>query len=205
MPNWCSNTLTIKHDDPAMLQRIRDAIPTENLFGAFFPTPPELLEEVPVGEDFMERSKKREQENLEKFGYTDWYNWNIQNWGTKWDTSVLTLNDDQPDMLNISFDTAWGPPGVFFEKMTDLGFDIEAHYLEEGMGFVGKYTSEDGDESYNFDGSEDLEDIPDDICEHWDLAGLCEMREESSDDFDDSDYEDDEDAEEDVENPDDGA
>ena len=125
MPNWCNNTLTIKHEDAAMLQRVRDAIPTENLFGAFFPTPPELLETVPIGEDFMDRSKKREQENLEKFGYADWYNWNIENWGTKWDTNELTLNVNWTDTLSISFDTAWGPPVVFYQKMTELGFEID--------------------------------------------------------------------------------
>jgi hypothetical protein len=55
--------------------------------------------------------------------------------------------------------------------------------MEEGVGFVGRYTTEDGDESFNFDGEEDLEDIPSDIREYWDLDGICEQRE----DWDDED------------------
>jgi hypothetical protein len=51
---------------------------------------------------------------------------------------------------------------------------------------VGKYTSTDGDESFNFDGSEDLEDIPDDIRKFWDLDTICEWRDEEDSDEEES-------------------
>ena len=112
----------------------------------------------------------------------------------KWDVgeeldSVTRIDDNT---VKLSFDTAWNSPVRFYEHLAaELDFDITAYYLEEGMGFVGKYTSDGGDESYNFDGSEDLEDIPDDIREFWDLDTICEWRDDDDGDGDDGDDEDD--------------
>lgn len=41
MPNWCQNTISISHHDPAMIQKIVDA--KDGLFEAFIPTPKSLL------------------------------------------------------------------------------------------------------------------------------------------------------------------
>ena len=185
MPNWCNNTVIFRHKDPAQIDRVVQAFKAERLFAEFIPCPPELLADTPVGENYNERVAAKEAANKEKFGYTDWYGWAIANWGTKWDISTGEWNDEDQanaNQVSLSFDTAWQPPVVFLEKMTEQGFDITSFYLEEGMGFVGKYTSTDGDESFNFDGSEDLEDIPDDIREFWDLDTICDWRDADDDD-----------------------
>ena len=57
MPNWCFNGVTLRHKDPAMIDRAQHS---EGLLMEFLPTPKELLE----GQG--------------------WYEWNISNWGTKW-------------------------------------------------------------------------------------------------------------------------
>ena len=45
---------------------------------------------------------------------------------------------------------------------------IEAKYLEEGMGFVGQYI--DGiDESYEYSCREDLDLIPEELVDYWNL------------------------------------
>jgi len=62
------------------------------------------------------------------------------------------------------------------------------------VGFVGKYNSTDGDENYNFDGSEDLEDIPDDIREFWDLDTICEWRDAEEDDVEEPEEDQEEDG-----------
>jgi hypothetical protein len=180
MPNWCQNGATFTHEDPTMINRIADAYKEDRLFKEFFPCPPELLITEEIGENFNERVAAREEANVEKFGVTDWYMWSVNNWGTKWDISSDDGEPTKQDLNSImlSFNTAWSPPIGFYEKMTELGFDVVAYYLEEGMGFVGKYTNEDGDEEYTFDGSEDLEDIPDDIRTFWDLDTICDWREE---------------------------
>ena len=197
MPNWNQNGVIFKHEDPEQIIRIAKAYKEDKLFSEFFPCPPELLVTEEIGENFNERVAAREEANREKFGFADWYEWSVNNWGTKWDISSddsePTKQDDNSIML--SFNTAWSPPVGFYEKMTELGFEVTAFYLEEGMGFVGKYTSEDGDDEYNFDGSEDLEDIPDDIRTFWDLDTICDWR----DDEDASDFRGDNEEEEESE------
>jgi hypothetical protein len=179
MPNWCNNSVFFRHDDPAQIDRLIEAFNAERLFTEFVPCPPALKAETPIGEDYNERVAAKEAANLAEYGHKDWYSWSMENWGTKWDASTGEWNDadrTNENQVGLSFDTAWQPPVVFYEKMTELGFKVDAFYLEEGQGFVGKYTSTDGDESFNFDGSEDLEDIPDDIREFWDLDTICEWR-----------------------------
>ena len=40
-----------------------------------------------------------------------WYNWRVQNWGTKWDCYTLEMDDsDLPHGFEVTFETAWSPP-----------------------------------------------------------------------------------------------
>jgi hypothetical protein len=39
----------------------------------------------------------------------DWYDWNIANWGTKWDAQRVEV-EREPGVLRYVFDTAWSPP-----------------------------------------------------------------------------------------------
>ena len=40
-----------------------------------------------------------------------WYNWRVQNWGTKWDCYTLEIEDsDMPHGFEVTFETAWSPP-----------------------------------------------------------------------------------------------
>jgi len=41
----------------------------------------------------------------------DWYNWNLRNWGTKWDiTEQAWLTTDEPTEITYSFMSAWSCP-----------------------------------------------------------------------------------------------
>lgn len=181
MPNWCYNSVTIRHEDPEMIARIIKGYSQGKLFEEFLPCPAELKTEIAIGENYNDRVAAQEAINKEKFGYSSWYDWCVDNWGCKWDAGNENDEDldcSDPNQVQLSFDTAWQPPVAFFEKLTEMGFDVQAWYLEEGAGFVGKYTSDQGDDDYNFDGAEDLDDIPDDIRQFWDLDTICEWREE---------------------------
>ena len=152
------------------------------LFQQFLPCPDALREEIAFGDDYAERVKAQEARNMELHGYPSWYEWQIKHWGTKWDVAEVWADAEAPDegsnMIGVSFDTAWSPPIEFYRSMTeDFGFEIDAHYLEEGVGFVGKYTSEDDDDCYELDDI-DLETVPKDIRDHWDLDSIMESRAE---------------------------
>lgn len=198
MPNYCSNTATFKHADTDQIRKVIDAFNQGKLLDTFVTCPPELRESVKPGENYVERVKAKEEANLNDHGYKDWYDWSVDNWGTKWDVGAEGEYDAAKytpgqTEVTLSFDSAWSPPLSWYNEMADeFEFEIAAYYLEEGMGFCGKWTNEDWDaEGYEFESVEDLDDIPDDIIEHWDLRGILESRE------DDDDGEDDEDGEED--------
>jgi len=205
MPNWNQNSVIITHEDPTQIDRLIEGFKNERLFGEFLPCPKELLD---MGSPLSDPEQSAA--NVEKYGAADWYQWCINNWGTKWDVGEESDGIDRIDdnKVKLSFDTAWGPPVAFYEYLDEeLDFGITAFYLEEGMGFAGKYSSESGDESFNFDGSEDLEDIPDDIREFWDLDTICQWRddEEDEDTIQDDDSDEDDTADADPESADEEA
>lgn len=160
MPNWCENRVTVKHADPAMIQRAMHAFTNESLLQEFYPCPEELLHENlerygPGSED----SEKMRKSNLEKYGHSSWYDWRISNWGTKWDVGG---SEDCIDMIDsntikLIFDSAWSPPIEAYNKLGELGFEIVAYYNEPGMGFCGHYVVENKegfhvtDANYGFD------------------------------------------------------
>ena len=84
----------------------------------------------------------------------DWYNWNCQNWGTKWDAYDVDI-DDNNDIFTYYFNTAWSPPTSWLNevasKYPNLDFTLE--YSEPGCDFGGKMNFINGeitlDESYN--------------------------------------------------------
>lgn len=84
----------------------------------------------------------------------DSYNWNVRNWGTKWDIGVLdgeqypdtTLEVVDDGSLMYRFHTAWSPVPQIFEELSKqfptLSFDYE---YEEETGWGGSETWEDGE------------------------------------------------------------
>lgn len=144
MPNWCSNKVTFVHPDHLQIKRVADAFNRGELFAEFKPCPKELIEtEASPGVESEQRSN-----NVIKYGHSDWYEWCLANWGTKWDIS----GDDEVDIddgetvVNLWFDTAWSPPIAFYQAMEALGFKVDAFYYEPGSGFCGRYSM--GDDEY---------------------------------------------------------
>lgn len=172
MPNWCDNHIEVSHKDPAMMERFKKAFDEGKLLQEFVPCPDELNEEVPVGDDWQERREAKEKYNFEKYGHSDWYSWNIENWGTKWDISEGEFDyDSETNSGSGYFNSAWSPPIAAMEKLTDLGFDVNLKYYEPGVGFIGEYTSDGGDDCYDIEfEDEDWRDcIPENLIDHYNL------------------------------------
>lgn len=159
MPNWCMNNLTISHSDPSMLQRFVDAYNRKETCQEFLPVPD---------------------------GYYDderWYNWCIDNWGTKWDFGKDDYNDPatieyrmgkKNGFVGVSFNTAWSPPVDLYNHLVDSGFIIRATYFEPGMAFCGIY--EDGCDNYVEYTNKEM--IPVTIWNDYALDDFFEMIEE---------------------------
>ena len=177
MPNWCNNVVEISHADPAMIERARKAFNDGRLLNEFIPVPEDL--HIVAGSVGAKGSPEqnaleaKEKANIEKHGYATWYDFCINEWGTKWDVGAdgneaEDLEPEYPGIgLRLVFDSAWAPPVGAYDKLEALGFSIRAYYYEPGMAFAGIY--EDGcDEYYEYGGmsSEQIaEELPDALDE----------------------------------------
>ena len=143
MPNWCNNNLTLEHDDPAMIQRAHDALERGEFLNEFIPVPADLqitAGSLGSGPEQLELERKTA-ENVAKYGYGNWYDYCVGEWGTKWDVGEQGCSDIHPDgkMLHTYFDSAWSPPVNAYEKLEQLGFRVNALFYEGGMAFAGSY------------------------------------------------------------------
>ena len=183
MPNWCNNTITITGGANTirnLWEEAQTAIKDEDgkgsfgLLSAMAPEPDYSVTEVApaVGEEKI---------------MSDWWDWRVTNWGTKWDVGDdgLEFEDHGDGTATIRgwFDSAWSPPleafNTFCEDMD--GVYAEIYYHEPGMTFVGYWDSEGSDDHYDYGAatSGTIRDvIPEYLDDHFDISGDMEMWEE---------------------------
>ena len=177
MPNWCNNNLTLTHEDPAMILRAKEALDRGEFLNEFIPVPADLqITSGYLGSgDEQKELERKTAENREKYGYGNWYDYCVGEWGTKWDVGGDGQTDIHPDgkMLHTTFDSAWAPPVNAYDKLTELGFGVNAMYYEGGMAYAGIYDSENGDEEYNLEGMNSqqvIDDIPAELDEAFGIS-----------------------------------
>ena len=155
MPNWCNNYLELEHDDPEMITRAQKAFAEGKLLEEFCPVPASLhVVAGRVGNDEDPEQKALEEataENIRVHGYANWYDYCVNEWGTKWDVGgdgdQATV--ESPNSIKMNFDSAWAPPTAAMDKFMDLGFRVKLIYWESGMCFCGLYD-ENGDDYMDY-------------------------------------------------------
>jgi hypothetical protein len=156
MPNWCSNHITVRGTDSAEIKRLADAFDNGEFCGAVVPMPEELnITSGFLGDgDEQKELERKSAANLEKYGYANWYDFNVANWGTKWEVGGngdVCERDEDGLGFSAPFESAWSPPTRVCEALVEQGFEVALYYYEPGMGFVGKW--EDGcDDYYEYSG-----------------------------------------------------
>jgi len=153
MPNWCYNSATLHHDDKAKIDAFEAELEKEDN------QPLNHLRPNPAGE---------------------WdYGWSVDNWGTKWDVSIMDWEREDDNTIVMHFDSAWSPPIALYEFLETEGWSVRAMYHEPGMGFAGKF--EDGfDDYYDFDYTdrESIENLPEEIIDFTNVLEDLERYEE---------------------------
>ena len=168
MPNWCSNHLTLRHPDPEMIEKVAAAFNEGKLFNSLVPMPEELR-------NTTSPSDQPNADLIAKYGYDNWRDWSINNWGTKWEANSEegAIVEQSENEIVLVFDTAWAPPIEFYETIEDQDWDVRAHYFEPGMMFCGTYEDGDNDE---FKIGED--EIPDELEEMFEVSSWIDSDED---------------------------
>jgi hypothetical protein len=92
--------------------------------------------------------------NIRDYGAPTWYEWRVENWGTKWSA----YNQRRLDDSTITFDTAWSSVPELLRELSARFPDIEMSYsfADENLGNnVGEYRFEGGEISYEFTPEDD--------------------------------------------------
>lgn len=184
MPNWCNNNLTLEHDDPAQLIRAKAALDRGEFLQEFIPVPQELKDTMSGSYGDAEQQAMLEAQtarNVEQFGYGNWYDFCVNEWGTKWDCGEQGNTDIDPTgkILHTGFDTAWAPPIAAYEKLMSQGFRVRAMYYEPGMVFAGIWEDGTDDCYQDWSDSQDAKaTLPQELD---DCFGISEGRAEHED------------------------
>jgi hypothetical protein len=194
MPNWCNNNLYLSHDDPKMMEKAVEAWNSGKFLGTLVPEPD--YKEVKVKHTFpMNMATGQEKPDFVEPDQA-WWDWRVQNWGTKWDIGKSEDYDNSAQLnggsMFVYFDSAWSPPCDAYATLVEMGYSIRAYYYEGGCAFCGKW--EDGDdEFYNIDTPEGVktsvwvsENIPADIDSEMDIASSYESFEDEEEEDEDA-------------------
>ena len=163
MPNHCHNRVTIygsgndTDETRAQIAKLKQMFEDEECFTQIIPEPdwvntPLMSKDV----SYWLHDKRGEVGELPqyvdgafgkqlRFRSTDkpddrWYDWRLQNWDTKWDAYDVVVTDDDPEQVEIEFNTAWSPPEAVCHALREKFEDTVAiswFYDEPGMEFAG--------------------------------------------------------------------
>ncbi len=135
MPNHCFNRVEIYGKEASKIASKIESEETPFDFTKIFPEPDyDKVEVLPTFPDIRGNNEPVKKDHA-------WWDWRVQNWGTKWnsyDCEVIEMDDDQ---VEYTFSTAWSPPEGVIEKLREQYPDIQvtAFYDEPGMEIAGYY------------------------------------------------------------------
>ena len=156
MPTHCYNRVTIcssGHNEASSLDQIetlKDIFEGEKIFPQIIPEPdwpniPLMSNELKslgqergkVGElpQYVDGAFGKTLE-FKSTGRQDdrWYDWRIQNWDTKWDCYDVSIDDDDPENLEVSFNTAWSPPEAICNRIRKDYPDVSVSWFFDEPG-----------------------------------------------------------------------
>ena len=157
MPNHCYNRVTIygsgndTNETRTQIAKLKDIFEGESVFPQIIPEPdwaniPLMSKDVKgliydrgeVGElpQYVDGALGGKTLQFKSTGRQDdrWYDWRIQNWDTKWDAYDVSIDDDDPDQLEVSFNTAWSPPEAICNQLKEDYPDLAVSWFYDEPG-----------------------------------------------------------------------
>ena len=161
MPNHCHNRVTFyaagtSEESADQIAKLKKIFEDESVFTQIIPEPdwlntPLMSKDVKeysfskprgkVGElpQYVEDPFKRLVFKSTGYGDDRWYDWRVQNWDTKWDCYDVEVTDDDPECLEIEFNTAWSPPEAICNQIREdyPAVTVSWFYDEPGVEMAG--------------------------------------------------------------------
>lgn len=81
----------------------------------------EIAERHSMSLEQVKELGKKYLSNVVNYGFSTWYGWCSENWGTKWNS----YDNKQIDENTIQFNTAWSYPEPVIKKLSEMYPDIE--------------------------------------------------------------------------------
>ena len=148
MPNHCHNRVTFYSDNTEDVAKLKKIFEDESTFGQIIPEP-DWANTPLLSSDNLYGTKYGNDGELPQyvedpwkrlvFKSTDttdqrWYDWRIQNWDTKWDAYDVVVTDDDPECLEIEFNTAWSPPEAICNQIREDYPDVSVSWFYDEPG-----------------------------------------------------------------------
>lgn len=137
MPNHVTNTLDIQLNEGVdvkkFLKRLRGTDEAEVIDFAVIIPPPDNM--------FTGGLSSEDREQCKREGIPNWYDWQVENWGTKWNAYDQHFEDLGYGILQVRFDTAWTAPHQIIDALREwVEIDyIAGSWLEEGHQSAGVF------------------------------------------------------------------
>ena len=144
MPNWCDNELWM-YGSKEDLEKIKVQVTNEDGEFDF-----KKIVQIPDHPHYSDEPLSPQDKELWASPF-NWYNWNNENWGTKWNASESEIGVVEDGTLQVWFQTAWAPALAITKRLSQLYPDVlfQHEYIEEGDFFCGIYEVKNGDETEN--------------------------------------------------------
>lgn len=172
MPNWVTTEIKIRGKAEDLAAFVKKHIVTQKYdnggkedildFETVIPSP-KTVEECPAEYVIMDAEEAKEKhlhwDDNDPTNWFNWYEWNIKNWGTKWNASNTSYPEADSILaqglteIAIWLDTAWSPASPVYYKLQEMHpeLDIEVFYGDEGGFFVGHLDAYGVDTVFNGD------------------------------------------------------
>ena len=143
MPNWCYNRVSIYSENTNDIKELKEFFESDQPFEKLIPSPVWVKiknedGELPVKEEHKDADGKVlfTTSKFPKSGKNDdrWYDWQVQNWGTKWEPADLSVESDDDMELELTFNTAWSPPDSICRRIRDKYPDISVSWFYDEPG-----------------------------------------------------------------------
>ena len=211
MPNWTNTRMAVTGTEEDVKDFVSKVLVTEKeelegkfpmmsktvieIYKSFIPCPEELFE---ISHPTLPEQAELAKQMVEKYGESDWYDWQYQNWGVKWgdchtfvDSELEPLNNGLWEVVYV-YDLPWGSGDEAHTKISAMFPKLRfAFDFDEEAGFfagchvmkAGKILFEEFFEPCNYP-----EELPEDatheqLTEYWDkqsewrnnkMSDICE-------------------------------